>query len=97
MLSVVRCYYTECDRGEPQLATAASWQADAEPRPAMIDAWSRGAGACEEARTAASAAGGCERPRLNGGIALAARRIALLVPAKIARWGQGGRRGPLRS
>ena len=43
MLSVVRCYYTECDRGEPQLATAASWQADAEPRPAMIDAWSRGA------------------------------------------------------
>ena len=43
MLSVVRCYYTECDRGEPQLATAASWQADAEPRPAMIDTWSRGA------------------------------------------------------
>ena len=43
MLSVVRCYYTECDRGEPQLATATSWSADAEPRPAMIDAWSRGA------------------------------------------------------
>ena len=43
MLSVVRCFYTECDRGEPQLATATTWAADIEAQPAAIDAWSRGA------------------------------------------------------
>jgi len=43
VLDVVRCYFLECDPGEPQLADATNWAPDAEPTPATIDSWSRGA------------------------------------------------------
>lgn len=40
---VLKCYFNECDPGEPEIRDATGWMPDVEPRPAEIDSWSRGA------------------------------------------------------
>ena len=41
--SAVECRFVDHDAGEPALATAPNWAPGAEPLPALIDSWSRGA------------------------------------------------------
>ena len=41
--SAVACHFVDSDAGEPELASASNWAVGAEPVPALIDTWSRGA------------------------------------------------------
>ena len=43
MRAAIECRFVDHDAGEPELASAPNWKVGAEPVPALIDAWSRGA------------------------------------------------------
>jgi len=62
-LSVVNVYFLECDPGEPNLASCATWAPDEEPAPAAIDTWSRGSGIAKEREPLATMRDGDITPR----------------------------------
>jgi len=54
---VVKCYFVDHDAGEPELKAASNWSVGAEPEPASIDSWSRGAVAVKRTEAPALADG----------------------------------------